>query len=32
MLLSMWDKMDNDQQKQHLKNANEFLALLDKEV
>ena len=32
MLLSMWDKMDNDQQKQHLKNANEFLALLDKKV
>nr|WP_317199240.1 cryptochrome/photolyase family protein [uncultured Psychrobacter sp.] len=32
MLLSMWDKMDKNQQKKHLKNANEFLAQLDKEV
>ncbi|MGM8886483.1 cryptochrome/photolyase family protein [Psychrobacter sp. 1U2] len=31
MLLSMWDKMDKDQQKEHLKNANEFLAKLDQE-
>ena len=31
MLLSMWDKMDKDQQKEHLKNANDFLKKLDKE-
>lgn len=31
MLLSMWDKMDKDQQKQHLNNANQFLKKLDEE-
>jgi len=32
MLLSMWDKMDKAQQKEHLKNANDFLKKLDKEA
>ncbi len=31
MLLSMWDKMDKEQQKEHLDNAEQFLAKLDKE-
>ncbi len=31
MLLSMWDKMDKEQQQQHLDNAEQFLAKLDKE-
>ena len=31
MLLSMWDKMDKAQQKEHLKNANQFLEKIDKE-
>ncbi|WP_201556605.1 cryptochrome/photolyase family protein [Psychrobacter sp. 72-O-c] len=29
MLLAMWDKMDKDQQQQHLINAEQFLAKLD---
>ena len=29
MLLSMWDKMDKDQQKEHLDNAEQFLKKLD---
>jgi deoxyribodipyrimidine photolyase-related protein len=29
MLLSMWDKMDNAKQQQHLNNAEQFLAKLD---
>lgn len=29
MLLSMWDKMDNDKQQQHLDHAEQFLATLD---
>lgn len=32
MLLSTWDKMDKEQQKEHLKNANDFLQKLDKET
>jgi deoxyribodipyrimidine photolyase-related protein len=28
----MWDKMDKAQQKEHLKNANDFLKKLDKEA
>ena len=31
MLLSMWDKMDKKQQQEHLDNAKQFLATLDKE-
>ena len=31
MLLSMWDKMDKAQQKEHLKHANQFLEKIDKE-
>ncbi|WLP94172.1 cryptochrome/photolyase family protein [Psychrobacter sp. M13] len=31
MLLAMWDKMDKEQQQEHLDNAEQFLAKLDKE-
>ena len=31
MLLAMWDKMDKDQQKEHLDNAEQFLEKLDAE-
>lgn len=31
MLLAMWDKMDKKQQQEHLDNAEQFLAKLDKE-
>ena len=32
MLLSMWDKMDKDQQQEHLNNAEQFLKKLDNET